>query len=138
MAVENMSDPAQAADRGNGGNQAQEQAQALWQDAKQGARSMLDEQRHTAASGIGDLANALRTTARNLDSGNQATVARVARGAADSLEQISSALQRRDLDGLVREAEGYAKRHPVAFFGGAVLAGFLAVRFLKSTSQSHR
>ncbi|MNC94681.1 hypothetical protein D3C83_115930 [compost metagenome] len=62
----------------------------------------------------------------------------MAQSAAESLEQISGALQRRDLDGLVREAESYARRQPIVFFGAAVLAGFCAMRFVKSTSQSHR
>ena len=138
MAVENPSDRSQAANSANDRQQAQEQARALWQDAKEGARSMLDEQKHTAASGIGDLAAALRTSARDLGSRNQATVARMAECVADGLEQVSGALQRRDLDGLIRETESYARRQPVVFFGAAVVAGFLAVRFLKSTSQPHR
>ena len=116
----------------------QQQARELWQDAKDGARSMLDEQKHSAASGIGDLAAAIRTSAKDLGSRNQATVARIAQSAADSLEQISGALQRRDLDGLVREAESYARRQPMVFFGAAVLAGFCAMRFIRSTSQSQR
>jgi len=136
MAAESFSDPSQAADRGK--QAAQEPARQLWQDAKDGARSLLDEQKHSAASGIDDIAAALRTSARDLGGRNQATVARIAQGAATSLEQISSALQRSDLDGLIREAESYARRQPVVFFGAAVLAGFCAMRFLKSTSQSHR
>ena len=136
MAVENFSDPSQAADPGQ--PPAQQPARELWQDAKDGARSMLDEQKQSAASGIDDLAAALRTSARDLGGRNQATVGRIAQSAAASLEQISGALQRRDLDGLVREAESYARRQPIVFFGAAVLAGFCAMRFLKSTSQSQR
>jgi len=136
MAVENFSDPSQAADPGQ--QAAQQPARELWQDAKEGARSMLDEQKHSAASGIDDLAAALRTSAKDLGGRNQATVARIAQSAADSLQQISGALQRRDLDGLIREAESYARRQPMVFFGAAVLAGFCAMRFLKSTSQSQR
>jgi hypothetical protein len=138
-----FSDPAQPAGS-DGGKQAgqqhteQQQARELWQDAKDGARSMLDEQKHSAASGIHDLAAALRTSAKDLGGRNQATVARMAQSAAESLEQISGALQRRDLDGLVREAESYARRQPIVFFGAAVLAGFCAMRFVKSTSQTHR
>ena len=117
---------------------AQEQTQALWRDAKEGARSMLDEQKRSAASGICNLAEALRTSARNLSGAEQATVARLARSAADGLDQLSGAIERRDLDGWVREAETFARRRPVAFFGAAVAAGFLAVRFLKSSSQPDR
>lgn len=136
MAAESFSDPSHAADPAKqaGGQPARE----LWQDAKDGARSMLDEQKQSAASGIDDLAAALRTSARDLGGRNQATVGRIAQSAAASLEQISGALQRRDLDGLVREAESYARRQPMVFFGAAVLAGFCAMRFLKSASQSDR
>jgi hypothetical protein len=99
---------------------------------------MLDEQKRSAASGIGDLASALRTSARNLNRTEQATVARLAQSAADGLDQLSGALERRDLDGWVREAETFARRRPIAFFGAAVAAGFIAVRFLKSSSQPDR
>ena len=137
MAVENISDPSQAA--GSGEQQsAEQQARALWQDAKDGARSMLDEQKHTAASGIGNVAAALRTSARDLGDRHQPTIARMAECAAEGLEQVSGALQRRDLDGLIRETESYARRQPVLFFGAAVIAGFLAVRFMKSSSQTQR
>src|SRR5829696_6312199 len=108
MAVESISDPSQPAGP-DGGKQAgqqntgqqytggQQPARELWRDAKDGARSMLDEQKRTAASGIGDLAEAIRTSAKDLG-GNQATVARIAQSAADGLEQISGALRGRDLD----------------------------------------
>lgn len=136
MAVENMSDPSATA--GTEKQPAQEQARALWQDAKQGARSMLDEQKHTAASSIGDIAATLRSSASDLGVRNQPMIARMAQCAADGLEQVSGALQRRDLDGLIRETESYARRQPMVFFGAAVVAGFLAIRFLKSTSQTYR
>ena len=132
--VDDRSRPAESAEQ----QAAQQQARALWQDAKEGARSMLDEQKHTAASGIGDLAAALRTSAKDLGSRNQPTIARMAECAAEGLEQVSGAIQRRDLDGLIRETESYARRQPVLFFGAAVIAGFLAVRFMKSSSQPQR
>lgn len=117
---------------------AQQQAQALWQGAKDSARSMLDAQKRSAVGGIGDVADALRNSARELGDKNQATVARLARTAADGLDQVCGALERRDLDGLVRDAESFARRRPLAFFGAAVAAGFVAVRFLKSSSQPDR
>ena len=128
-----LSQPAASA-----GEQAQQQARALWQDAKDGARSILDEQKHTAASSINDVAATLRSSASDLGVRNQPMIARMAECAADGLEQVSGALQRRDLDGLIRETESYARRQPMVFFGAAVVAGFLAVRFLKSTSQTNR
>jgi len=117
---------------------ANEQAQALWRDAKETARSGLGQYKQNTAKGMCDLADALRTSASDLESKDQPTVARFARSAADGLQQLSGALERRDLDGLVREVESFARRQPIAFFGAALAIGFLAVRFVKSTSQPER
>jgi hypothetical protein len=109
---------------------------ALWNDAKQTARSKLSEQQQAAAGSLGDFAGALRKSAEQMQSGQHPSAARFAQTAASSLEQLSGALKSRDLESMVRDAEGFARRQPVAFFGAAVLAGFLAVRFLKSSSSS--
>lgn len=112
-----------------------DQADALWRDAKDTARSKLGEHKQTAASGVKDLAAALRASAKELEGKQQRTVARFAHGAADSLQQVSGALEQRDLDTLLRDAQSFARHQPGLFFGAAVAAGFLAVRFMKS-SQS--
>lgn len=110
-----------------------EQAGAVWQQAREVARSKFSEQQHEAAQGIGDLAGALRSAAREVEGRQQPTVAKLAQCAADGLERLSVTLRNRDLDGLLREAEAFARRQPAAFVGAAVAAGFLAVRFLKSS-----
>ena len=109
---------------------------ALWNDAKQTARSKLSEQQQAAAGSLGDFAGALRKSAEQLQGGQHASAARFAQTAASSLEQLSGALKNRDLESMVRDAEGFARRQPAAFFGAALVAGFLAVRFLKSSSSS--
>ena len=108
---------------------------ALWNDAKETARSKLAEQQQAAAGSLGDFAGALRKSADQLQGGQHKSAARFAQTAASSLEQLSGALKNRDLESMVRDAEGFARRQPAAFFGAAVLAGFLAVRFLKSSSH---
>ncbi len=55
--------------------------------------------------------------------------------AADQLERFSQALREKDLGGLVRDAEDFARRQPAAFFAAAAIAGFLAVRFLKASQR---
>ena len=106
---------------------------ALWNDAKETARSKLSEQQQAAAGSLGDFAGALRKTAEQMQGGQHQSAARFAQTAASGLEQLSGTLRNRDLDGILRDAEGFARRQPVAFFGAAVLAGFLATRFLKSS-----
>jgi hypothetical protein len=114
-----------------------EQAGAVFNDAKEIARGKIAEQQQTAASSLGSFAQALRKSAQELQGdGQQASVARIAQTAADGLERFSSSLRDKDLDGMLRDAESLARRQPVLFFGAAVAAGFLAVRFLKSSSPA--
>jgi hypothetical protein len=103
--------------------------------AKQQVQSLLGDQQHAAATGLGDFAQALRKVAREMGDGKQGNTSRLVEGAAERLERFSGSLKEKDLDGIVRDVESFARRQPVAFFGAAVAAGFLAMRFLKSTNQ---
>jgi hypothetical protein len=108
------------------------QAQAVWNEASESARSALTGQQRAAAESIHHFADALRGAARQLD--GEPTMARFAQHAADGLERISGTLQSKDLNSLMREAESFARSQPALFLGAAVAAGFLAMRFLKSSS----
>jgi hypothetical protein len=117
---------------------AQEHAGAVWNSTKDSARSLIGEQQRAAAGGIGDFAQALRKVAQEMGGGQQSSTSRLVQSAADGLERFSGSLKDRDLNGLVGEVESFARRQPVAFFGAAVAAGFLAVRFLKSSNQTQQ
>jgi hypothetical protein len=121
---------------------AQEHAGAVWNSTRDSARSLIGEQQRAAAGGLGDFAQALRKVAQELgdkgNSGPQSSTARLVQSAADGLERFSGSLKEKDLNGLVGEVETFARRQPVAFFGAAVAAGFLAVRFLKSSNQARQ
>lgn len=101
--------------------------------AKDAASATINQQKDSAASGMGGFAQALRKAASESDHGADGGVARIAEAAADGLERISTSLRQKDLNGLMREAESFARSQPVAFFGAAVAAGFLAMRFAKSS-----
>ena len=60
---------------------------------------------------------------------------RLVEQANDGLRRMSDTLRGKDLDQIVRDAETFARQRPAAFIGAAAIAGFLAVRFLKSSSQ---
>ena len=116
------------------GQAAKDQASAVWSDTKNSARSMIGDQQKAAAGGLGQFAGALRKAAREMgDGGQQAPMSRMIESAADGLERFSGSLREKDLDGLVRDAESFARRQPMLFFGAAIAAGFLAVRFMKAT-----
>ena len=102
--------------------------------AVQAARSLIGEQQQAAASGLGEFAKVLRRAARD-GNGADSPVARIAESAADNLQRFSDSLRDRDLDGLLRDAESFARRQPAVFIGAAALVGFLAVRFLKASDS---
>ena len=111
---------------------ARERAGSMWSDAKETTRSKLNEQKDVAAQGIGEVAQALREAARRREGQG---VARLTDSAADGLERVSSALRNKDLSAMLRDTNRFAREQPVAFFGLAVAAGFIAMRLLKDTSR---
>ena len=103
------------------------------QSAKSAASTKFNEQKDSTASEMGNLAQALRKAAGGSNVNRDTSVGRVADLAADGLERLSGSLRSKDLDSLMRDAESFARSQPIAFFGAAVAAGFLAMRFIKSS-----
>ena len=60
---------------------------------------------------------------------------RLVEQANDGLRRMSDTMRGKDLDQIVRDAEAFARQRPAMFLGAAAIAGFFAVRFLKSSSQ---
>jgi hypothetical protein len=106
------------------------------QAAKDAAKQTAQAQKDAAASNLGEMAGALRGAAGKMNEGNQQMLGSIAERAAGGLEQISARLRSQDIDGLIREAESFARSQPLAFFGASLAAGFLAMRFLKSSGKT--
>ena len=144
MATGTFNDPLQSSNPTSPGSKGSTDVRNLTNQAKQtiqdNARSLIGEQQRAAAGGLGDFAQALRKVAQELGDkqgdGQQSSTSRLVQSAADGLERFSGSLKDKDLNGLVGEVETFARRQPVAFFGAALAAGFLAVRFLKSSNQA--
>lgn len=135
-------DPSKGTTRsGSGGledsaNMVKERAGAILDDAKDAARSKLNEQKDVAADGIDGVANALRDAAGRKGEGSGGdAIAEMTSSAADGLERLSNTLRSKDISGMLRDMESFARNQPVAFFGLSLAAGFLAVRFLKATDE---
>ena len=58
------------------------------------------------------------------------------RKAAAQVETVSDSIRTGNFNDLLRETQDFARRQPTAFLGLAVLAGFGAVRFLKSSADA--
>lgn len=112
-------------------------------DAQEQLRSTAEEQKDAGADRVKHIAGAISRAADELEE-EIPQAAHYVRRAAKELENVSEAVQRRDLNELVGVVQDFARRQPTAFLGASVLAGFAAVRFLKtsaegrSSSKGHR
>jgi hypothetical protein len=115
---------------------AAEQASRLAREAEQGVEQVVQQRKGQAAERIGAVASALHEAARALQQQQGPDgLARYADSAAEQLERASGYLREQDLRGILRQAEGFARRRPELFLAGSVLAGLALARFLKSSSR---
>lgn len=110
------------------------QAERAADDMRHRARSAATDQKNAAAGRMEGIAHALRTASDDLQNQGQPTIAEYSRHMAEGLESMAESLGRRDVDDLVGSVEDFARARPVAFLGGAVVAGFALARFMKSSS----
>jgi len=92
----------------------------------------VEEQKAAGADFVSGMAGALRRAANEF--GELPQAAQYIRLAANQVDSVSDAFRKRDLSQLVSDVQGFARRQPTAFLGIAVLAGFAAVRFLKTST----
>src|ERR1700730_13284700 len=95
----------------------------------------VDGQKSAGADYVGSLADTIRRAAREFD-GDLPIAGTYIREAASHGEGVADTIRAGNFKDLVRGAQSFARRQPTAFLGMAVLAGFGAVRFLKSSAES--
>lgn len=115
--------------------QAQQTAGQVANQAKQQTTSVLTGQKERAADSLDSVAQALRQTSQQLQE-QQGGISQLGNTAADRVERVSQYLRNTDVNGIVGDAEAYARSNPGVFLGGALALGFLAARFLKSSPPS--
>ena len=118
--------------------QARQQASQLANRGSEQVKSQLANQKHQAAQRMTPLQTALRETAHQLRSQGQDPIAQYADRATDQLERLSGYLRETDVDEIIDEVRSFARGRPGLFLGGAAALGFLATRFLKSSSQEEQ
>jgi hypothetical protein len=118
--------------------QAAEFADTAKEFASQAGETLKDRaysQKNAGADYVFNIAGAIRRAAHEFDA--DLPIAGVyLRKAASRVEDISDTVQHGDIQDLVQGVQSFARRQPTAFLGLAVLAGFGAVRFLKSSART--
>jgi len=122
--------------------QVKEQASNLSENAKDAVSgagdklwSAAEDQKNSGADFVTGIAGAVRRAAGEFD--HQIPQAgEYIRRAAEQIDRTSDAIRQRDLSELLDGVQDFARRQPTAFLGATVLAGFMAIRFVRSSSSS--
>jgi len=119
-------------------DQASEFANAAKDVAGQAAdkvKEAVSDKKSAGADYVGGLAETIRRASREFD--NDLPIAgKYIRKAASQVENVADSIRSGDFHDLMRNAQAFARRQPTAFLGIAAIAGFAAVRFLKSSSEA--
>src|SRR5690625_1447736 len=134
-----------------------EEASSMASDAAQGAQNIAEEVReqvregvayareeaerqaregvHYGADQVQRTATALRSAAQDLDGTFQGEIFR---HAADGLQSLSDDMRDKSIGEIIGDVAVYARRHPVTYLGGALLAGFALTRFVRASADHGR
>jgi hypothetical protein len=98
-------------------------------------KEAVSERKNAGADYVTSLAETIRRAGREFD--NDLPIAgKYIRKAASQVDNFADSVRTGDFNDLVRNSQSFARRQPTAFLGIAALAGFAAVRFLKSSSDA--
>jgi hypothetical protein len=115
-------------------SEAMDAARDMASQATDKLKQTVDDQKNVGADYVGNLADTMRRAAREFDHDLPIAGAYI-RKAASQIEGVSDQIKTGNFSDLVSGAQAFARRQPTAFLGLAVLAGFGAVRFLKSSAN---
>ncbi len=145
-AQRSMTTPESTSSKENGGmdkslmGQVRSTAAGAYGTATSKAAEKLEEQKGSLTSGLTTVADSIRKFTQNLgeegsESGLSESAATYGDTAADKIEQAAKYFERHDVEAIYHDVEQLARQNPAIFIGGAFALGFLAARFLKSSSS---
>lgn len=111
---------------------ATERGRGLLDAARVQAQSFVESRKGDAAQSVHDLAKTLRDSSKDFD--DRPNIKAFFDSAADGLTQLGGSIEARSFSEFYGEAEAFARRAPVAVAVGTFVAGFIAARFIKSSS----
>jgi hypothetical protein len=111
-------------------------AEDLSRYARERSRGFVESQTRYLTGQVEGLSRAVRQTADNLrQQSDQADLSIYLQHAAGRLDRFTDTLREDGVEGLLARTSDLARRQPALFMSGAVMAGFLLARFLKSSEK---
>jgi hypothetical protein len=117
-------------------SQAQDQAVKLVGMAREQATTQVTTQKARAAGMLGALGTALQDTSRQVREQDETALADYIETTAEQIEQLATMLKEQEIGQLLDSVQQFARRQPILFAAAAIGVGFVATRFLKSSSPS--
>jgi hypothetical protein len=97
------------------------------------AQAVREHQKH-GASQLHTFAQAIHGAAREVE-GQMPKVARLIHDAGDQLDRMAENVKDKSIDEMFRSVRDFARQQPALVLSGAVLAGIVLTRFLKSSAN---
>lgn len=104
-------------------------------EAKDEARRFADERKGAAAGVLRDVSDAVSAASNEIRQKGHNRTAACVDFAAHEVGLLARQLDQQSLGTLVDDVTSFARRRPGLFYGASLLAGFAAIRFLKSRSD---
>ena len=116
-------------------SQAKDTGSSFARSATRKVEDVLTNQKAMGADYISSLAQAADRAANEFDN-DLPQAAQYIRQASQTMSGVADQIRDREVRDLVGEVTDFARRQPTLVFGGAMLLGFAALRFLKSSAPS--
>ena len=120
---------------GQAASEAKSTVAAMAEEARNRITEIVDQQKAAGADTVAGVARAAQAAAGNLQQ-TSPQAARLVRSAAEGVDRLANDLRSSSMNDILGTLTEFGRRQPVAFFGGAVLAGFILARFLKSDAPA--
>jgi hypothetical protein len=102
---------------------------------KDQAESAAARQKSMGADYLESFAQATQRAAGEFEN-DLPQAAQYIRHASEQIQDFADTVRESDPRELLHDVQSFARRQPTLFFGGAIVAGFIALRFLKSANPS--
>ena len=116
-------------------SQLKDSGAGIAQSATRKVEDVLTSQKAVGADYIASLAQAAERAANQFDD-ELPQAAQYIRQASHTMSNVADNIRNREIRDLVGEVTDFARRQPTLVFGGAMLLGFAALRFLKSSAPA--
>jgi ElaB/YqjD/DUF883 family membrane-anchored ribosome-binding protein len=117
------------------GTEAKEQVMNLTDQLRQQATSQLNSQKEQLVDGLETVALLLHQAGEHAQLQDKAMIANYVDKAAEQVSTLSETIGQQDLTQVMQTTKDFARREPMLFVGGALLAGFLGTRFMRSSAD---